>query len=255
MSLLGLFGKKDKKESKTYIHAVSHVQCGVWHQYDILLKTTIYGWEYMLNWADYMAGSDMKQMDRVTISEAGKGDIDITGEFMAGQKIPDLPSVSEEHASLGIAGTSNMARGPVKIVWFNQTRMLRIFTATRNDDFILKYVDTMVARSFGTKDQMKLLATDVRVEDLILAASGEFVRQTSGNRRPVSPAISETPEEYDAHLKRAASKMTAADKKRILSLIEDGQHLMAIKVCREATGEGLKYAKDLVDDYRKYLIP
>lgn len=253
MSLLDLFRKKDKDESKTYIHAVSHVQCGVWHQYDILLKTTIYGWEYMLNWADYMAGSDMKQMDRVTISEAGKGDIDITGEFMAGQRIPELPSVREEHASLGIAGTSNMARGPVKIVWFNQTRMLRIFTATRNDDFILKYVDTMVARSFGTKDQMKLLAKDVRVEDLMLAASGEFVRQTSGSKKPASPDMSADTEDLDTHLKRAASKMTAADKKRILALIEDGQQIMAIKVCRESTGEGLKYAKELVDNYRRYL--
>lgn len=179
MSLRDLFGKKAKFEEGTYIHAVSHVKCGVWHQYDILLNTTIYGWEYMLGWADYMAASDMKQMDRVTISELGKGDIDITDEFVSQSSIPNMPSVRDEHSSLGIAGTSNMARGPVKIVWFNQTRMLRIFTAVRNDVFILKYVDTMVARTFGTKDQMRLLATDVRVEDLILAASGEFVRQTS----------------------------------------------------------------------------
>lgn len=252
MGLFDLFKKKEKSEVKTNINAVSHVKCGVWHQYDILLSGTIYGWEYILNWADYMAASDMKQIDLVSLADPGSGDINITGEFEQYLSIKNMPSVMEEHSTLGLAGTGNMSRGPIKIVWFNQTKMLRIFITTRNDEFILKYVDTMVKRNFGTKDQMKLLATDIKVEDLILAASGEFVKQTTVKKKG-SVDISADPEKYDAYLKKAASRITIDDKKKIISLIESDQKILAVKICKETTGEGLKAAKDLIDNYERYI--
>jgi len=239
MGLFDLFKKKEKTEVKTNIHAVSHVKCGPWHQYDVLLSTTIFGWEYILKWADYMVASDMKQVDQVSVSEPGTGDINITGEFEFEQSIKNMPTVMTEYSSLGLAGISNMSRGPIKIVWYNQTKMLRFFITTRNDEFILKYVDTMVERTFGTRDQMKLYAKDIKVEDLILAATGELVKQNSKTN--------------DEYLKQIAAKLSDEDKAKIISYMEEGKPLLAIKLCKDSTGEGLKYVKDLIDNYTKYI--
>ena len=248
MGLFDIF-KKKAKEDKTYIHAVSHAACGPWHQYDVLLNIPIYGWEYMLNWADYMVSSDMKQIDQVTVSGIGTEDKNITSEFDADKGIKAMPTVADEYAMFGLAGVSNMTRGPIKIVWFNQTKMLRFFVTTRNDEFILKYTDTMVGRTFGTDKQMRLLADGIKVEDMILAASGASLKNISD----IPPVKEEDPAGYDAYLKKLAARLTFEDKRKILSLIESGDKLMAIKICREGSGAGLKYAKDMVEDASTYI--
>ena len=57
---------------------------------------------------------------------------------------------------LSIAGISAVLRAPVKVVWFNQTRMLRIFTMVDDRQLMSCYVETMVRRTFGTPQAMKL---------------------------------------------------------------------------------------------------
>ena len=105
MGIFDLFKKKSEAEVKSNIHAVSHVKCGPWHQYDVLLSTTIFGWEYILKWADYVAASDMEQIDQVSV-----GDINVTDEFISVQSVAGMPSVAKEYSSLGLAGISNMNR-------------------------------------------------------------------------------------------------------------------------------------------------
>ena len=44
----------------------------------------------------------------------------------------------------------------MKIVWINQTNTLRLFTFTEDEEPVKRYVETMVRRTFGTGDAMKL---------------------------------------------------------------------------------------------------
>ena len=55
-------------------------------------------------------------------------------------------------------------------------------------------------------------------------------------------------------LKRFAALISETDKARIIAMVEEGRKIEAIKECREITGAGLKDAKDMVDDYQKYLM-
>jgi hypothetical protein len=41
-------------------------------------------------------------------------------------------------------------------VWYNQTRVLRLFTHINDETLVTKYVETIIRRTFGTKDAMKL---------------------------------------------------------------------------------------------------
>lgn len=55
-------------------------------------------------------------------------------------------------------------------------------------------------------------------------------------------------------LKRFAALISETDKARIIAMAEEGRKIEAINECREITGAGLKDAKDMVDDYKKYLM-
>ena len=57
---------------------------------------------------------------------------------------------------LSIAGISKTLKAPMKIVWINQTNALRFFTLVDNDLLIKKYVETVIRRTFGTENAMKL---------------------------------------------------------------------------------------------------
>lgn len=45
--------------------------------------------------------------------------------------------------------------GPVKIVWLNQTRVLRMFTPVNDEELLTRYAETVIRRSFGTAEAMK----------------------------------------------------------------------------------------------------
>lgn len=116
----------------SYIQEMKHLYGKVgfvlWQQYDILLASQHYGWETMVDWAAYMESADIENFERLT----------------------------EENGSLSIAGYSRTLNDSVKIVWFNQTRMLRVFTHINDETLITKYVETFIRRTFGTTDAMKL---------------------------------------------------------------------------------------------------
>lgn len=55
-----------------------------------------------------------------------------------------------------VYGISRVLKCPVKIVWFNQSRVLRLFTIIDDEVLLTKYIETVIRRTFGTKDAMKL---------------------------------------------------------------------------------------------------
>ena len=55
-----------------------------------------------------------------------------------------------------LCGISRELKAPMKIVWINQTRVLRFFTLLDDELFVRRYAETVVRRSFGTENAMKL---------------------------------------------------------------------------------------------------
>ena len=55
---------------------------------------------------------------------------------------------------LSIGGLSRVLCAPVKIVWYNQTRRLRLFTIVDDDDLMNRYVETAIRRTFDTDTAM-----------------------------------------------------------------------------------------------------
>ncbi len=148
--------KNDAIDDITYIREMKHIKCGVWHQYDVLLEARGYGWEIMLDRADYVATADFSKVDRVTVSAIGGEERDVTDFYRSNGSCKSTPALSEEKAALGFAGLScALNNAPVKIVWFNQTRVLRVFTPIGNKELMNRYIETLIRRSFGTADAMK----------------------------------------------------------------------------------------------------
>ena len=146
----------------SYIQEMQHlsVKVGVvlWQQYDILLATRPYGWETMVDHAAYLESADLDNIDSISIADMPCGPttelVHVYNQYRAGLK--NFDKLTEEKSSLGIAGHSRALNESVKIVWFNQTRILRIFTLINDETLITKYVETVIRRTFGTKDAMKL---------------------------------------------------------------------------------------------------
>ena len=147
---------KARLDDLTFIKAVRHLEMGPWHQYDILIDARPYGWESMIDWADYLVAADMRFVDQVTVTGMGGPETDFTEEYNEKKSLKSLACLKEESGTLGVAGSSCTIGGPVKIVWINQSRMLRIFIPLDNEDVISRYAETVIRRTFGTEDEMKL---------------------------------------------------------------------------------------------------
>ena len=143
----------------SYIAKTHHIPAGAWHQYDFLLAAQGYGWAYMVSQADYMAAADLANIGTITVAEiANAPEAELIDQYHAhGDRIAEIPALQAEKGVLAIGGMSRVFRGsPVKIVWFNQTKLLRIFTTFDNEDLLLRYAETAIRRTFGTPDAMKL---------------------------------------------------------------------------------------------------
>ena len=128
----------------------------VWHQYDVLLATRPYGWDTMVKYVAYLAQADIKKVETLTTSDlAGGTDTELIDDYRRSDR--DLYRVlAEERGTLGIGGYSDTLKGPVKVVWYNQTRVLRIFVQSDDEALIRRYAETVIRASFGTEDAMKL---------------------------------------------------------------------------------------------------
>ena len=144
-------------EDMTFIRQIRSTPLGNWRQYDILLAARGYGWDMMRNWADYVASADLEMISQVTTGALGAEETDVTQSYrQSGRKCENTKELERENGMLSIAGLSKTLGAPVKIVWVNQTNTLRLFTTEKSNLRVSCYVETMVRRTFGTKDAMKL---------------------------------------------------------------------------------------------------
>ena len=103
-----------------------------------------------------MANAELTDIGTVSFTATlGEKSSERIEEYKTFGSIKAMPSLSVEGASLGIGGRSNIIGGPVKIIWFNQTRVIRVFTPVNNEELLVRYVETMIRRTFGTPDAMK----------------------------------------------------------------------------------------------------
>ena len=92
----------------TFIREVKHIAAKPWHQYDVLLDAMIYGWDMMIDWADYMAQADLEHISQVTTAFVIEAeDKDITESYLKnGGKCAQTPELKTEMGVLSIAGIS-----------------------------------------------------------------------------------------------------------------------------------------------------
>lgn len=136
-----------------FVKEMKHIRDDVWNQYDILIDSRPYGWDELIMMADLIAENDL-----VNISEVYAGyvnDISFTKEFLEKKKLKDVFADSE-YGFLSVAGISKRLRNPLKIVWFNQTQILRCFTLTDDEVMMEKYCETALRGIWGTEDEMCL---------------------------------------------------------------------------------------------------
>lgn len=161
--------RKQKKEAAeaviddvSYIQEIKHLSGKVgfvtWQQYDILLAAQKYGWETMVDLAAYLETADIDHIDSLTVAdlpdEQSTELVHVYKQSKGGLKTFD--KLAEERGMLSIAGHSRALKDSVKLVWFNQTNVLRLFTLKNDETLIRRYVETVIRRTFGTKDAMKL---------------------------------------------------------------------------------------------------
>lgn len=151
------FSADEYLDDITLIKDLKHIHSVPWHQYDAFLAAEGYGWDQMIDWADYMAASDLEHITQVTTGSLGTQGEDITESYNNSDGIcAETQELKTEMGFLSVAGISKVLGVPMKIVWFNQTRILRFFTLIDNDLLIKKYAETVIRRSFGTENAMKL---------------------------------------------------------------------------------------------------
>ena len=120
----------------------------VWQQYDILLATRGYGWDDIIEAADYLASADMDYIDSISTSSPTE-ELELVHAYRQSKgRLKDLSLLAEEKGSLGLAGHSRKFDRSLKIVWYNQTRVLRIFSMFDDAALIREYVETMMQRAF-----------------------------------------------------------------------------------------------------------
>lgn len=141
----------------SYIKEIKHIR-GTWQQYDVLLAASSYSWNYMVDTAAYMESADLDTISTITTAEmANMEETELISAYRKTQgSIKDFGLLSFEKGELAVGGISRVLKAPVKIIWFNQTRVLRVFTLIDDELLLTKYIETMIRRSFGTEDAMKL---------------------------------------------------------------------------------------------------
>ena len=139
-----------------YVQEIRHEPMEPWHAYDVLLAVSGYGWDDMIDWADYVIGADLDRIGQVMTGSIGR-DYEITGSFLQhGGTCRATPELQTEQGLLSVAGISRTLGFPVKIAWYNQTRVLTFFTVFHDEELMERYAETMVRRIFGEKNAMML---------------------------------------------------------------------------------------------------
>ena len=140
----------------TFIRHIVHTNESPWHKYDIQFAARGYGWDNALDWADYVAEKDLEHISEVTTGTYNVIAHNYTDQYTKHGKCVNTPELKTEQGYLTMAGMSKTLSAPTKIVWINQTNTMRIFTLKDDEDTLKRYAETLVRRTFGTEDAMKL---------------------------------------------------------------------------------------------------
>lgn len=154
----------DVLNDASYIFSVEHI-VGPWHQYDFTLATRGYGWEYILSSAKYMLEADLFNIGTISITPfVGSQTKEYVSVYKANNDdISLIDELNNEASMLGVGGMSKALGGmPLKIVWINQTNLIRIMTPVDDVEFIIRYMETVIRRSFGTPDALKRGNTPIK---------------------------------------------------------------------------------------------
>jgi len=149
-------------DDTSYIQEIKHLYGNVgnafWKQYDVLLATQHYDWDTIVDCSAYMESADIDKIDSIIVADlTDDSGIELAHVYNQNKGgLKNFERLKEEHGILSIAGHSRTLNDYVKIVWYNQARALRVFTHINDDVLITKYVETLIRRTFGTKDSMKL---------------------------------------------------------------------------------------------------
>ena len=112
----------------------------------------------MVDFAAYLETADIDKIESITVAdmtdESSTELVHVYNQSKVG--LNKFDKLADERGMLSIAGHSRTLNDSVKIVWFNQTRVLRVFTHINDETLITKYVETLIRRTFGTDDAMKL---------------------------------------------------------------------------------------------------
>ncbi len=148
---------KETLDDPTYIEAMNHSAQGAWHVFDFLIDAKPYGWQDAVAWAAYMNVCDLINISEICVGVLGGNEKDITNEYIAVDcNIFRMPSIETERGYISVAGISKMLAAPVKIVWTNQSRFLKIYTLLNDEDALRRYAETAIRRTFGTDKAMML---------------------------------------------------------------------------------------------------
>lgn len=99
-------------------------------------------------------------------------------------------------------------------------------------------------KNYYKPEQLKQREAQPQPNNQIQEAAKQFAAEQE--------ALVSDPVKYDAYLRGILSSMSIADRNVVIGLTCKGENLLAIKECRERTGIGLKYAKDLVENYMTF---
>ena len=149
------FAEKPMLDDTSYIQEMKHLSGKVgfmwWQQYDILLATHPYYWEAMVDDAAYMETADFDSLESLQIGALGENDLELAHVYNQNKVgLKNFERLKEEQGSLSISGHSRTLNDKVKIVWFNQTRVLRVFTPINDETLIKRYVKTLIRKAFTT---------------------------------------------------------------------------------------------------------
>ena len=112
----------------------------------------------MVDCAAYMESADLDGISTVTVAEmANMPETELINDYrQCDGTLKEFDKLSVERGQLAIGGISRVLKAPVKIVWFNQTRVLRLFTLIDDEQLLTRHAETVIRRTFGTKDAMKM---------------------------------------------------------------------------------------------------
>ncbi|MBR4888245.1 MAG: hypothetical protein IKU17_03790, partial [Clostridia bacterium] len=106
-----------------------------------------YGYEQMLRMAQYVIENELSPVQTVTTAPiaGGKETEVIDAVHASGDDLFVCPATAPETGVLCVGGLSPTLKGLIKVCWFNQTGVLRIFSSAPETDYISNLAERILA--------------------------------------------------------------------------------------------------------------